>query len=448
MTFLPNLSIRHKKNIRADASWAIYQILEHGHSAREIMPYLFERYDQSKDKAWLKTMVYGVLQTLPTLQYWLRSLLNKPLKNNQKVVEHLAMLGLYQLSFTRTSQHAAVSETVQSCKILGHVKLAGLINAILRNFVRQALSEQVSEQEHVKYNLPKWLYKKLLSAYPDEVEQISRQIQQVPPIWLRVNVLEIPTSEFSAALTAMRIDHKLYHQNAVKLLSPCHIESLPGYELGYFAVQDYAAQQAAKLLDIQAGDTVLDCCAAPGGKSAALLESQPQLAHLYAVDVDPKRLDSINENLQRLKHIERFKERLHVLVQDATELSQNVNLPQFDKILLDAPCSATGIIRRHPDIMWLRKANDIDVLVNTQQNILDQAWLKLKPGGTLLYATCSILPEENKEQIGLFLAKHSDAHAEYINVGETQLSMWQILPGDDDMDGFFYVRLIKSQKPA
>jgi 16S rRNA (cytosine967-C5)-methyltransferase len=441
-----SLTIKHPINKRSDASWVLFQILENGRSASEVMPIIWHRHDKPQDRAWLQEMVYGCLRNLPELQVWLRQLLNSPLKKQQKIIEHLLMLGLYQLAFSRTAEHAAVSETVDACKQMKEVGLSGLVNAVLRRFQREDIKAQVHAQAHITLGLPKWLFKALVTHYgsSQDIVALAKQMHTRAPLWLRVNTQKTTLAKFEAQLQKAQYTFESIGKNTIKLSNAGEIMRLPGFEDGHFAVQDFAAQQAAILLDVQKADVVLDCCAAPGGKSAGILEHQPALAQLYVVDADPKRMQRVHENFARLGHDEVFSTQTSFVVQDACVLSDNANLPQFDRILLDAPCSATGVIRRHPDILWLRKPADIDVLVNLQKQILVSAWQKLKSGGTLLYATCSILPQENQAQIEHFLATHNDATLEPIRLNQNEVvNTWQILPGQDDMDGFFYAKLTK-----
>ena len=452
--------LSHRPHLRADAAWVLFQILEHGKSSREVMPKVFDRHE-GKDNAWLQEMVFGCLRELPKLQYWLRQLLTKPLKGEQKIVEHLIMLGFYQLVFTRTSEHAAVSETVEACAAIGQHRLKGLVNANLRSFQREALHEQEIDVPHIKVGLPKWLHKQLLQHYPDQVQEIAEQINARPPLWLRVNALKTSRLDYTAQLDAQGIEFEkvetdsiplsflnLATHSAIKLSKRTDITMLPGFTEGLFSVQDLAAQLAAELLDVQAGDDVLDCCAAPGGKTAHILESQPQLGSLDAIDNDGQRLERIEENMQRLGHDVAFGDRLNLYVVDAQSeevLSRVLNDKQYDRILLDAPCSASGVIRRHPDIRWLRKASDIVNTVALQKSILAQIWQRVKPGGVLLYATCSILKQENECQIAEFLATQSDATLLPIHENDTaECPGLQILPGQAQMDGFYYARLLKS----
>jgi 16S rRNA (cytosine967-C5)-methyltransferase len=433
---------KHQKpfNLRADAALVLYQILEQGKSAREVLP-LAQLSHKEQDKAWLQEMVYGVLRHLPILQFWLRQLLDNPLKNRFKIVEHLIILGFYQLAFSRVSQHAAVAETVSACQPLNTIAMKGLVNAILRNFIREEMALSEAPNAQIASGLPKWLYKKLELAYPDNFPDLIGSMQIKAPIWLRTNIQKIAHNEFVEQLAQSQIEHSLSkeHPQAAILSKGQDVTALPGFKQGWFAVQDGAAQLAAQYLAPEVGDNILDCCAAPGGKTCHVIELQPKLKSVVALDVDHKRLVRVEENLTRLGH-------------DASLVVGDACLPDtwwdgqmFDRILLDAPCSATGIIRRHPDIKWLRKANDIEVLVALQNQILQAIWLLLKPGGTLLYATCSILPEENHQQITAFLAATADAVLDPTFCNDSQAKPGrQIMPGDQQMDGFYYARLLKS----
>jgi 16S rRNA (cytosine967-C5)-methyltransferase len=428
-------------NLRADAAKVLHQILEEGQSARECLP-LAQLPHKEQDKAWLQEMVYGVLRNLPILQFWLRQLLDKPLKNRFKIVEQLIMLGFYQLAFSRVSQHAAVSETVAACQPLNTLAMKGLVNAILRTFIREEMSLQEAPNKQIASGLPKWLYKKLEAEYQNDFSGLVANMQVKAPIWLRVNSQKTTHSDFLSELEKANIEFSQSpeHPEAIILSKGYDITSLPGFDSGWFAVQDGAAQLAAHYLKPQQGESILDCCAAPGGKTCHLIEFQPNMAKTVALEIDEKRATKIQENLVRLGH------NADIVIGDASTPEKWWDGELFDRILLDAPCSATGIIRRHPDIKWLRKAKDIEILVNLQKQILDAIWPLVKPGGTMLYATCSILPEENHLQIADFLSRTSNALLDntFHNDSEDKLGK-QILPGDQQMDGFYYARLLKSE---
>lgn len=425
-------------NLRADAALVLFQILEQGKSARECLPAM-QLLHKEQDKAWLQEMVYGVLRQLPLLQYWLRNLLETPLKNKFKITEHLILLGFYQLAFSRVSQHAAVSETVNAVKPLRIEAMRGLVNGILRNFIRNDTSTHKPDDGQINSGLPKWLYKKLTKAYPQHLTQLLTNIEAKAPIWLRVNRMQISSADFQQQLQDNGIDFSLsaQHPDAVILAKSMDITQLPGFDQGWFAVQDGAAQLAAAYLTPGIKDRILDCCAAPGGKTGHLLEVAQDI-ELVALEIDQQRAAKISENLARLGH------QAELLIGDACQPQDWWDKRQFDRILLDAPCSATGIIRRHPDIKWLRKATDIHVLMSIQEKILDALWPLLKINGTLLYATCSILPEENHLQMEAFLQRTPTATLDMSFVHDKNHPGQQILPGEDQMDGFYYCRLVKS----
>jgi 16S rRNA (cytosine967-C5)-methyltransferase len=435
------MQLQHKTNLRADGAWVLYQILEHGHSSRECLALVQARHSH-QDSNWLQEMTMGSLRKLPQLQIWLRSLLNKPLKGNKKILEHLLMLGIYQLAYSRVSPHAAVAETVNAAALLGGQNLKGLINAVMRNFQRQELDQQQSDDPIIQSGLPKWLYKALANAYPDDIADIIVNTNSIAPVWLRVNPQQTSMEEYCAALTAQDIKFSVSpnHSHGIILEQRTDITSLPGYKEGWFSVQDGAAQLAAGYLSTQANERILDCCAAPGGKTAAIMETNPQLEECVALDSDPKRLRRMQENMDRLQLQPK------VICADASDTEAWWDGQLFDRILLDAPCSATGVIRRHPDIRWLRKASDIEQLTQIQALLLRKLWHTLKPGGTLLYATCSVLPAENKMQIEHFLKQTPDAQHAPLNEDDTLTSPGrQILPNEQQMDGFYYARLIKSK---
>jgi 16S rRNA (cytosine967-C5)-methyltransferase len=425
-------------NLRGDAALVLFEILESGKSARESLPAM-QAHHKDQDKAWLQEMAFGVLRQLPLLQFWLRQLLESPLKGKNKIAEHLLLLGMYQLVFTRVGQHAAVSETVNACRSLKIEGMKGLVNAVLRNFIRQEMALNKPDDAQILSGLPKWLYKKLLLAYPSQLQDILPEMELKAPLWLRVNRKKITFEAFIDELVQSNITHSFSEQHPDAVILPKYgdITALPGFTQGWFAVQDGAAQLAATYLDAQTGEHILDCCAAPGGKTSHLLELTNNI-HLTALDIDDKRLARISENLERLGH------QANLICGDASQPENWWDGQHFDRILLDAPCSATGIIRRHPDIKWLRKADDIKVLVQIQAAIFDAMWLLLKPGGVLLYATCSILPEENVQQVSAFLARTADARLDPDFNHDPISAGRQILPGQQQMDGFYYCRLLKS----
>ncbi len=424
---------------RAAAARVLHQVVDQGQSLSQALPQA-QQSIPAKDRALLQEMCYGVLRWLPRLDFIARQLLSKPLKSKQRSVHFLILVGLYQLIYMRTPPHAAVAETVAATQRLKAPMLKGLVNAVLRNFQRQQeeLEAKADEQLSPRTGHPGWLLKRLQAAYPEQWEQVVDANNQRPPMWLRANASRQDRADYQQRLTDSGIESRTakHAQQAICLERPMDVEKLPGFGQGDSSVQDAAAQMAAQLLDAQPGDLILDACAAPGGKTAHVLELQPEIREMIAVDFDATRLARVQENLDRIG----LKARL--IHADASKPEQWWQEEDFDRILLDAPCSATGVIRRHPDIKWLRRNDDISELAGLQQAILRALWQRLKPGGTLVYATCSVLPDENKSQIKAFLADTQDAELLPLHPDDTPENPgWQILPGEDGMDGFYYAKL-------
>lgn len=430
-------------NIRAQAALCLYQVVDKGRSLSDALPQAQDALANPKDKALLQQLCYGCLRWLPKLDFYCSRLLQKPLKGKQRPFHFLLYVGIYQLTDMRIPAHAAISETVEAALALKAQGLKGLINAVLRNFQRQqqTLDQQLEKIDSCRFGHPNWFILQVKQAYPEQWQTILEANQQQAPMWLRVNQQQFSRQDFMAQLSAVEIE-ALEHtplEQGIQLSKPTDVFKLPGFAEGSCSVQDGAAQFAAQLMGVQPGDKVLDACAAPGGKTCHMLERQPQLASMLAIDSDEKRLTRVQENLTRLQL------KATTEAADATDLDSWWDGQLFDRILLDAPCSATGVIRRHPDIKWLRRKDDIEQLAGIQQAILRRLWSALKPGGTLLYATCSVLPQENAQQIVQFLADTADASLDAINELDTiQTPGWQLLPGEHNMDGFYYARLVKS----
>ncbi len=425
-------------NIRALAAKCCFAVIDQGRSIADELPRQQSKVE-GKDKALLQELCYGVLRYLPELESHISQFLDKPLKGKQRVFHFLLLVGVYQLKYTRIPDHAALNETVYATSALKNKHLKSLINAVLRNYLRSPQASAHSPSEAIQFNHPSWLINKLKAGY-EQWQDILTANQDKPPMWLRVNQLHGTVDDYLKKLAAANIDVEMTDKasKAIKLAHPVDVLKLPGFEQGDVSVQDAAAQQAARLLDAQSGEHVLDCCAAPGGKTCHVLEMSPSIASMTAIDIDEVRLSRVQENLTRLSLT------AELVVADATQPEQWSKNQLFDRILLDAPCSATGVIRRHPDIKWLRKAADIDALAILQAQILRKMWSLLKPGGTLLYATCSILPQENSLQIEQFLSEQPDA--KLIDLPEYQgKTGWQILPNESGMDGFYYAKLQKTQ---
>ena len=424
-------------NVRAAAANVLFLVVDKGHSLSSALPAAQQKV-RPRDHALLQEICFGALRYLPRLESIANELMDKPLKGKQRVFHHLILVGIYQLSFMRIPAHAAVGETVEGTKELKGPRLRGLINAVLRNYQRnqEELDAMAVSHDAGKYGHPSWLLKLLKSSYPEQWESIVEANNNKAPMWLRVNHQHHTRDEYQTLLKNENIDSTAHSEanDALRLAAPCDVTLLPGFDKGWVSVQDAAAQLSINYLTPQDGELILDCCAAPGGKTAHILE-RTQGCDVVAIDCDETRLKRVHENLERLKL------QAKVICGDARNPQDWWQGEQFDRILLDAPCSATGVIRRHPDIKWLRRGEDIAALAELQSEILDAMWQQLKPGGTLVYATCSITPQENKEQVKAFLTRTADAQLEG---SDAENPGRQILPGEEGMDGFYYAILKKN----
>ena len=427
-------------NTRLIAARTLSRVLQDGQSLTTALEAALQTVESGKDRAFIQALCYGVCRTYHRLDFILSELLDKPLKDLD--VKALALVGLYQLKYMRVKTHAAVSETVLAARKKPWAK--ALINALLRGYLREQedLEQKADNVQYAAVSHPDWLIQQIEQDWPQQARQILRENNQPPPMALRVNLALISRDQYLQQLSEQGIEAAAvsFCPSAIILDKPVAVDLLPGFAEGLVSVQDTAAQLAAGLLDVLAGSRVLDVCAAPGGKAAHILEYQPQLKELVAVDVDASRMQRVSDTLQRLKLP------ATLVVGDAANPQDWWNGQLFDRILLDAPCSALGVIRRHPDIKLLRRAEDIRPLQVLQLNILHAVWPLLAPGGIMLYATCSILKQENEQQIDAFLAAHSDAVELPIDAvwGFAGSHGRQIMTGESAMDGFYYARLGKS----
>lgn len=407
---------------------------------------LLRRADHPEDDSsfpLLQEIVFGTCRWYFQLDAILSQLLSKPLKTKDNDVRCLLLIGLYQLHHLRVPDYAVVNETVAATKALKKEWAKGLVNAILRGFLRERekLVEQSLTKPQGDFAHPRWLILRLQNAWPAQWEQILRDNNIRPPMTLRVNTQLIAMKDFLAHLQQAGIEAApgTLAPSSVYLASPCPVENIPGFEQGHCSVQDEASQLIPSLMDLRDSLRILDACAAPGGKTCHILESGYPFGELVALDNDARRLERLQQNLDRLA--------LHatVCVGDAANPNQWWDGNAFDRILLDAPCSATGIIRRHPDIKLLRRDSDIPKLCLLQAQLLKALWACLKPGGLLLYSTCSVLPEENSAIVGQFLESQGDAKLETID-GQWGVECSfgkQLLPGTGGNDGFYFARLRK-----
>ncbi|WP_455229565.1 16S rRNA (cytosine(967)-C(5))-methyltransferase RsmB [Geopseudomonas aromaticivorans] len=397
---------------------------------------------EARDRGLTQELAFGTARWQPRLALLAEKLLQKPFKAGDKDLEALLLIGLYQLLYTRIPAHAAIGETVGCVDRLKKSSAKGLINAVLRRAQREgeALLAELERDPAARTAHPRWLQKALKAHWPEHWEAICAANNSHPPLTLRVNRRHGSRDAYLAELTAAGIQARAcpFSTDGVQLATPCDVTTLPGFAAGRVSVQDEAAQLAADLLELKPGQRVLDACCAPGGKTCHLLEAEPTL-EVTAVDLEESRLVRVRENLARLQLDARL------VAADARAVDQWWDGQAFQRILLDAPCSATGVIRRHPDIKLTRQADDIVALAALQGELLDALWPTLEVGGVLLYATCSTLPTENTEVIEAFLARTPGARELDIPgpFGVKQPHGRQLLAQVDGHDGFYYAKLIK-----
>ncbi len=394
----------------------------------------------------LRMLCYGVLRHHWQLRDWIARLLDRPLKRRDNVINALLAVGLFQIELTRIPDHAAVSQTVEAARQLRRPKLAGVVNACLRRFRREGIASAEPGDDEARWNHPTWLIEQIRTDWPQDWESILAANNERAPMWLRANSGRKPAGEYKAELDAAGIEAEALDgvPDALCLSKPCPVDDLPGFHAGLVSVQDAAAQVAARWLLSKAQGNILDACAAPGGKTGHLLEVGGDTITLTALDSDAGRAEGIRQNLDRLGRDATIR------VADASKPEEWWDGVPFDGILLDAPCSATGVIRRHPDIKVLRRAGDIGSLAGLQRAMLDALWALLKPGGRLLYATCSILAAENDEVTAAFLKDQGDALEDNVlpnnnirDLMRRKACGYQVLPGVARMDGFYYACLEK-----
>lgn len=402
---------------------------------------MFDRVDPPKDRALAVELTYGVLRWRWQLDALTSALLSKPLRRRDQSVRYIIWLGLYQMVFMRVADHAAVKHTVEIARTTGKEWASGVVNACLRRFGREKEARIAALKEPTaQWSYPSWWITRLQADWPEQWEALASAGNERAPMTLRVNVARTSRDALQARFSSQNIPARLcaYSLSGFSLESAIDVSAIPGFAQGHVSVQDEAAQLCAGLLCVSGSMRVLDACAAPGGKATHLSELAPD-ADILAVEVDESRMGRVAENIKRLGA------RLQTRVGDVTELSQWWDGALFDRILVDSPCSASGVVRRHPDIKTLRRDADIDALAHTQRHMLDKLWPLLKPGGILLYVTCSIFRDENDKVVEPFVASTNDAVEYPIDVpwGVSLGVGRQILPGEQGMDGFYFARLKK-----
>lgn len=395
----------------------------------------------SSDTPFIYQLVYGTLRFYHTLSAMANMALQKPLTEKDHDIYYLILLGIYQLQHLNIAEYAVLKETVDGADVLKKSWAKKLINAILRRFLREreCFEKQCLLSEEAQYAHPQWFINKIKNAYPEKWQAILNANNQKAPMHLRVNRLKITCDEYLILLKDAEISaEKNETADSLTLINAMDAEKLPGFSEGLVSVQDIASQKVVDYLDLKPGLSVLDACAAPGGKTSHMLEREPKLGQLMALDISEERIKKIKENLQRLQL---DKSNIILLTGDAAlpetwlNTGNSTDQIKFDRILLDAPCSATGVIRRHPDIKVLRREKDIQQVVQKQETMLEALWPLVKSQGNLIYTTCSVLPEENEMQIKHFIEKNPEAECVFLH---------QQLPSEiNNADGFFYAVIQK-----
>lgn len=429
-------------SVRAAAAQIIGQILNGKGSLSSLLP-ATQLQVIEKDRPLLQELCFGTCRFHPQLSAYIECLVDKPLRAKDSDIQALLLLGLYQLLHTRIPDHAALGETVEVARNLKKPWATTLINGVLRKFLRDKskLDKLLGQNLAFQSNHPAWLQGMLRKQWPSQFDALIAANNNHPPFTLRLNTHKVRREDYLAQLQSLEIAAKAteFSPYGITLEHACDPRKLPLFAEGSLSVQDEAAQLSADMLELSPNLRVLDACCAPGGKTGHMLELEPSL-HLTALDADERRLGRVRENLTRLGVS------ANICSGDATQPQDWWDGAAFDRILLDAPCSATGIIRRHPDIKVLRTPEELDKLASLQLQLLKSLWPLLKPGGILLYATCSIMPRENSQILETFLQRQPDAICDSLDVqwGIAQSYGRQLLPQDNGHDGFYYARLRKN----
>ncbi|WP_165857184.1 16S rRNA (cytosine(967)-C(5))-methyltransferase RsmB [Marinobacter sp. JSM 1782161] len=433
---------RQQLPLRALAARVIQSVTQ-GQSLSDALPPAL-RQAQEQDRSQLQALCYGTCRWYHRLDAELQTRLHKPLKKGDRIAVPLILQALFQLRHSHQAEHAVLNETVAACRSLGKPHLAGLVNAILRAAQRDGEPEPTTPA--ATFSHPQWLTEKLRHNWPDQWQAILDANNAQAPMTLRVNARQATRDAYLAALDEAGIEASAtrFAPHGIQLAEPCGVDRLPGFAEGRVSVQDEAAQLCTELLDLAPGQRVLDACAAPGGKTCAILEAQAEIKEVVALDQSAQRLERVRENLERL--------RLPATVSagDAADLERWWDGEPFDRILLDVPCSASGVIRRHPDIKLLRREDDITPLAAIQMGLLERLWSTLKPGGKLVYATCSVFPQENHRIIQRFIKAHEDAVLTMppVSWGQDTGAGRQLFPDAGSHDGFFYACLTRQDDHA
>jgi len=424
---------------RLVAARALASVLDQRRNLSEALADLDRQLPDGRDRALVRRLCNRVLRNYPALEWRLSKLLRKPLPRKAREVHFLLLSALDQLIESREPARAVVHSSVAATRAAGHPHLGGLVNAVLRNHQRRCeeLAAAMPDDPAIRLGYPEWLLEKLRCDWPESWREIAQAGNRTAPLWLRVNRQRSTPEQLCRKLLedGFEASTDARFPDAVRLDRPARVSRLPGYVEGQFSIQDAGAQAAAGLMALEDGQRVLDACAAPGGKAAHILE-RAQVC-LTALELDPQRAARIGETFERLGLSGK------VIVGDAARPQAWGAGRTFDRILVDAPCSATGVLRRHPDVRWQRQAGDIAANAALQGRILEALWPLLAPGGLLVYVSCSILHAENRDRAREFIARHADAQPleTRLDEGVATDPGCQILPGSLDRDGFYFMRL-------
>ena len=432
---------------RAAAARIVAAVVAEGRSLDEL---LAAEHDEGAVRGLKRSLCYGTLRWHYRLAAVLEALATRPPDGLPPRLRALLEMGLYQLASGETAEHAAVSETVSAARVLGFARAAGFVNAVLRRFQREreGVLHAVDRDLALRTAHPRWFVEALRRDRGDTRALAALQANnEHPPLWVRVNRLR---TEVDAAAQALReagfeATRHPFAPDALRVAPPTDVRSLPGFAEGRLSVQDAAAQLAVELLEPEPGERILDACAAPGGKTCHVLERTGGKARVTALDVSEQRLARVHDNLGRLGLD------ADVRAGDVADLASWYEGTPYDRVLLDVPCSGTGVIRRHPDIKLLRRARDIPALARRQASLLAAAWSVVRPGGRLLYTSCSVLDAENEQVIGRFLARTPEAEdltpaltRDWPERPAGSGPGYQTMPGEAGMDGFYYACVGKS----
>jgi 16S rRNA (cytosine967-C5)-methyltransferase len=432
--------------LRALAATVLAKVVCDGRSLSDILPPAQAQAGNDASRRLLGALVYGSLRWYGRMDALLGSLLRKPVGSRQAELHCLMICGLYELRYLSTPDHAVVAETVNAARRLGFGKAAGLVNAILRRSAREgeALLQELDQDPAIRYAHPRWMLERIRQDWPRRWENVLEENNRQAPFWLRVNLHRVSRERYRERLekeAGVLAQAPQGLPAALVLDRPVDVEGLPGFDAGLVSVQDGAAQLVGQWLDIEPGQRVLDACAAPGNKTAHMLELAGGDLRVFALDQSAERLERLQLNLRRTGY------EAKLMQGDAARPESWWDGGRFDRILLDAPCSASGVIRRHPDIKWLRRSEDIGRLASVQSDMLQALWPLLAPGGRMLYSTCSIFDAENESVVGGFAERTSGLDVVSLpgldGAGSAMPYGYQLLPGDSGMDGFYYVGLTK-----